>query len=201
MFTVALLAVFLGDVGVVARASGGELASLNCCGPFALQVSALALGLDVSTERILALVPVVEDGCSLDDLDRAARELGLRTMPLRWQGELPRSLRAPAVIPIVTRRGTRHFVAMLARDGDRVLIVDAPQRPAWITIESLRSTLNWDGNALHVAVDDAAILELSSYCDSRPSWIWLGLAPAALVLFAALRKFRRLCGRLTAERR
>jgi len=190
--TVAIvLSVFLAD-------PGEDLASLNCCGPFALQVCALVAGGDVSHDRVLQLVPISEDGCSLDDLDYAAQALGLRTLALRWQGELPKSPFPPAVIPVVNRRGVRHFVAMLAREGDQVLVVDAPHRPVWVPIESLHSSLKWDGHALHVAVDDVAIELLRRHFETPPGWLWLGAAPAALVLCAALRKFHSSRGRLTA---
>jgi len=128
---------------------GQELASMNRCGPLALQVCAIAAGRATAGTEIEMYLPRNGREWSLSELEWCAREIGLRTLAVQWR-DLPRILSAPAIIPIV-RSGQNHYVALLGRDGDRVMIVDAPYAPGWISIAELKDRLQWNGYSLHVA--------------------------------------------------
>lgn len=135
-----------------------DLASLNNCGPIALQVCAVVTGRDLTTADVDRFVATKADGCSLRDLENAARNLGLQSVAVRWKDQCPADGAAPAIIPIVNRKGKRHFVAIAGWQDGKALVVDVPHAPVWVDVAKLREKLYWDGAALHVSVGDATQL-------------------------------------------
>ena len=144
------------DVGQSSR----DVASLNDCGPIALQVCAIVSGRDISTTDVDRVIAVKGDGCSLLDLENATSALGIPSVAVRWTHRHPADGAAPAVIPIVNKKGKKHFVAVAGWQQGKALVVDVPSGPVWVDIAKLRTGLAWDGAALHISAADGAQLDV-----------------------------------------
>lgn len=166
-----------------------ELADMNRCGPLALQVCAIAVGRTTHGAEIETHLPRTGREWTLAELEGCARELGLKTLAVKWQ-HLPRTIATPAVIPIV-RNGQNHYVALLGRDGDRVLIVDAPYAPGWISLAELRGRLNWNGTSLHISAGHAPLWILSWSVHGRTILTVLALLLGAVWCIPRLSRFWR----------
>ena len=85
----------------------------------------------------------------------------MESVALEWK-KLPRidEHTIPAVIPVRGMGGQRHFVALLAARDGKVKIQNFPEVPTWISEQTLRDRLGWDGKALHVAREKASLLKI-----------------------------------------
>ncbi|HEX5472561.1 MAG TPA: cysteine peptidase family C39 domain-containing protein [Lacipirellulaceae bacterium] len=136
------------------------------CGPLAFQVCCALGGKPVSVDDVNRIVSVDSEGCTLGDLDRAARDLGFYTSSVCWSSAIPPANSPPAIVPVITAAGRRHFIAMLARRGDRLLLVDVPYPPRWVSASDLRLRMHWKGEALHIAVADDSLASVRRRVDS-----------------------------------
>lgn len=152
---------------------GQDLGDLNRCGPIALQVCAVASGRATGSKEIEAILPRDGREWSLSELDACARQLGMHTFAAKWRN-VPPSIEAPAIIPI-KRAGVKHFVSLVGRRGEKVLIVDPPFEPVWIPIEQLHDELKWEGYALHVSANPISIQLLKIYMYARELWLVLAI--------------------------
>lgn len=130
------------------------------CGPRCLLVASRASGRDISLAEIDQLLPDFERHVSISELETAARELGLATLAVRWNEQLPSLAGSAAILPIGDRDGRRHFVVVLQSDGEHVLLLDFPGQAGWLRTSDLMSRWKWDGNALHVAATPSALSPL-----------------------------------------
>lgn len=130
-----------------------EAGSFNRCGPIALQVCARLVGSDIKAAELAGLLRCDDsDGCSLAGIESAARAIGLRAAAVKWHSDYP-ALTPPAVVRIFKPGHGSHFVAVAGTRGNRVLVIDVPLKPFWVTKADLRHTLQWDGYAVHIAKD------------------------------------------------
>lgn len=148
--------------------SGDYFGDLNRCGPLSLQACANFVELEVGRKEIDVLLPPDGQQCSLLELKQAAEKLGLHTLAVRWRRDFPSITSAPAIIPIQRKAGHSHFVAVVGRQGNKVCVVDVPHDPQWVDLGVLYEDLKWDGHAVHVAADAAAIEAVRRYA-ARPS--------------------------------
>jgi prepilin-type N-terminal cleavage/methylation domain-containing protein len=152
------------------------------CGQVALWTCLAAMSDHMSLGQIEEVLPVTKDGVSLFELQLTAQRLGFRTAALQWNDQLPATLaQAPAILPIRHPLGGPHFVAVIERREDRVLVVDFPDRGAWTTESVLRTRAGWNGFALHVARSDRDLAALSSSTGPRiplltAAGVFVGLA-------------------------
>ncbi|MGH7135139.1 MAG: cysteine peptidase family C39 domain-containing protein [Pirellulales bacterium] len=176
--------------------------SANRCGPLALRLCARFIEADVSGDEIDRAVTCGNDGCSMLALAEAAESVGLRTLPVRWDGAIPAANVSPAVIRVRLDDDRPHFVAMLAVRKERVLICDVGNIFGWVRIERLKSEMGWDGHALHIAARAADLENLRSHLRAgAPATVYVPCAAATLFTFmlAGCIAARRLFGRHAAE--
>lgn len=174
------------------------LVDLSRCGPLALQVCAVFLGRETSHDEIGRLLPPDGSQRSLLELKRAAEDLGLETLALRWNRELPRTIRTPAILPVEMHSGHPHFLAMLGRRGEQVCLVDVPHAPHWIDVEELKTEWRWRGEALHLATDAEMFEELRGAQTSSGVFRVVGFGALGLLVAVILWRGRP---RLTDLRR
>jgi hypothetical protein len=164
---------------------GQDLGDLNRCGPIALQVCATVSGRTTGAREIDEIMARDGHEWSLEELQSCARQLGLYTLAVKWR-RVPLSIEAPAIIRI-RAPGGNHFISLVGRKADDVLIVDPPFDPSWVPISRLESELAWDGYALHVASSPLPILVMSLYVHAREVVLIVGL----LVLFGGVLRILR----------
>ena len=187
MPTYALLAFSLTVGGTAAGADrpGPELTPIDPdrCGPLALRVCAARLGTPADDAAVSAWIDHPRVRTNLAELRDAATGLGFATAAVRWEaGREPGESSVPAILPVLSRRGEPHFVAIAGAAGGRMLVVDVPHPAVWITAEQLRGTRGWDGTALYVAAydDDLAPIRAATVGPVGP-FLPLGAAFAAAV--------------------
>lgn len=102
-------------VAFVAAPLEAEVVTPGRCGVYALQVCLDAIHQDVSPLNVDDRFPQESVDHSLQELHDAARELGMTVFSVRWKSvpDIPYG-EAPAILPVVNRKGRRHFVAALA---------------------------------------------------------------------------------------
>lgn len=185
----------VGAEGDFQSAQSGRInAELLRCGPIALQLCSAICDRPLSADAIDQYFEPGSDENTLAEVHDAAHAVGLKALAIKWRGTLPPPNAPPAVIPIVNARGRRHFVAMAACRDNVALIVDVPQQPAWVSEEVLRTRLNWQGQALHIAASDSPLADLRGEVESRGRYSaaapWLVTAAVAS-LCVAVRILRR----------
>jgi hypothetical protein len=124
-------------VGAQATAAT-RLSGLSRCGPLAMQMCASICGVVIGGDDIDAHIEGDADGCTLLELQRVGRLLGLHTFALKYPRGLPYHQGPPAVLPIVNGEGRRHFVALAGCRQNLALVVDLPTGSVWLTEDQLR---------------------------------------------------------------
>jgi len=150
-------------------ASGDELDDIvPRCGQVALWTCAASLGEDTTLSQIEALLPIEDGGVSLAQLEYTAKQLGLFARAIQWTSQLPEDFdSAPAIIRVENPLLGPHFVAVVGRQQDHVLVIDFPRRGVWVTETDLREQGGWDGLALHIALNNAQLTCLDSPSGGR----------------------------------
>lgn len=135
--------------------------NIDRCGANALAVCLRAVGMSALPSEIDRLTGERGEETSLLELKQAARLLHASTEGQRWSTAIPSSAleRSPAIVPVALPSGQRHFLALVASDETRYLVVDFPDGVYWIGDRDLRKNVKWDGTALHVALNE---LDLST---------------------------------------
>lgn len=134
------------------------LTDTDRCGPNSLQACLCLNDHCVSRSQISEVLPERDYDFNLLELKQAAAQLGCDTLAVKWS-DMPASIPSPMIVPTVQRNGRRHFLVVAARSGDRVLILDVPNRPYWVPLSTFKSNFNWTGEALHVSRSSVAHLE------------------------------------------
>lgn len=151
------------------------------CGPNSLYVLATAQGYDVSYEKLCDVANAGKDGCSLDDLRRAAKACGI---PIRIGKTTAQALEESPEPLILHFDGSQaenktigHFVVLVGWEGDKARIMDGTS------------------GVYRVPARERVLRKWSGYVISVPapwSFAELGWALAGGLLgFAALRLLRR----------
>jgi ABC-type bacteriocin/lantibiotic exporter with double-glycine peptidase domain len=113
----------------------------NRCGQLSLAVCTEAVGVHISESEWERLFPQSGEPASMAEIAAIAQLVGLKTRAIAWRDAptpfLPGT--APAVIPIITRDGRRHFVAIIESTGSHVCIIDFPSHPRWVSVSDLRT--------------------------------------------------------------
>ncbi len=163
----------------------------NRCGPLALCICAEAAGRPTPILEMASYLPETGDRSSLLELERTAQAIGLKTLAVKWGGDTPRIPRTtPAVLPVVLRGNTTHFISLLESRGDEMLLLDFPNPPQWVKSAELRERASWDGTALHIARNPTDLLRLRL---AAFSWLRIGLLLGAVVIGGTVagRNFKR----------
>lgn len=129
---------------------------INRCGPRCLQVCSAYLGKEIRSSQLNNLMPSDGQVTSFGELADAAGKLGLNSKAVRWGGRPTIPLNAPAILA-VNLHGRSHFIVALARESDNFLVVDLPNA-GWISYEKLSDHYAWNGESLHLAVDNFSLL-------------------------------------------
>ncbi|MBA3312342.1 MAG: DUF1559 domain-containing protein [Planctomycetaceae bacterium] len=155
---------------------------VNRCGPHALFLCAAAIGRGVTFERLEAVLPDNAKESSLEDLRSAAARLGLAAKGARWPHRTPFFTRGDtaAVIPVSTRDGRRHFLAVIESRAGQFLVIDFPRSPEWRSESNLREYAGWDGSALVVASNQDHLAQVITISSKMPAFV----AFAAAFVFA-----------------
>jgi hypothetical protein len=134
----------------------------NQCGPRALAICASVCGTAATVEELDGLIGRKGENTSLQDLDFAAKTLGLSTLPLHWKSgvEFRGTWSGSGVISVITPRGEGHFFAVLACDEGKFLLESFPAPPFWARVSELRERWRWDGTILHVGASEADLAAL-----------------------------------------
>ena len=173
-------------VGSVAKCSDADI-----CGVRALPACAALLG-DVHDATSLNVAAGSHgDETSFADLKSAAKSVHLDAVGMNWK-EINPSVdfaKTPAIFRIYLKDGKPHFIAAVGGDAERVLLVDWPASPHWMTWADFRKTWRWDGMALHVAKDRQALVELESLAGG-PWWRWPVWGVTALILLGVMIRSR-----------
>lgn len=145
----------------------------DICGVRALSACAAVLGDLHDIDALNAWAGRHAADTSFADLKKAAEIAQLEALGVDWNAVNPASdlSKAPAVLRIYLDDGAPHFIAAVGSDAERVLLIDWPASPHWMTWAELRQTWRWDGMALHVAKEHHALEELQSLT-SRAWWRW-----------------------------
>jgi prepilin-type N-terminal cleavage/methylation domain-containing protein/prepilin-type processing-associated H-X9-DG protein len=123
---------------------------------------------------------------SLKDCAEISKRNGLATEAVRWKS-LPSgfSLRnRPAILPVVAASNRRHFVCAVDLDADKLLIVDYPLSPIWISLDDLRQKWQWDGTMLHVSQSNESLRALRRLSTSSARASVFMICGAILARFA-----------------
>lgn len=165
------------DSSSVSSAAGHLQWPRSRCGPFCLEACARWIGEHSFADAISDRFPRDQE-VSLRELKQCLDSEGIPNVAVKWTDKITATERAPAIIPIVNQRGTRHFVAVLRAHGKSMLVLDFPGQPVWISTDVLRTQLSWSGEALHVARNEA---DLPSPANVVPRIVWVLL----ILAFAA----------------
>jgi ABC-type bacteriocin/lantibiotic exporter with double-glycine peptidase domain len=146
----------------------------------------MSLAIPVTATEITEIIGHDRGSCTLAELDAASRKIGLQTFSVVWS-QLPDQIQAPAIVPVVARGNTPHFVALLEVSGDRAYVVDYPRFAGWMPISSFKRRMRWDGTALHLARDEAGFRKVRQEAFGfRRRFFW----PVLLALVAVLGVFK-----------
>lgn len=149
----------------------------NMCGVIALSCAARASGAEVDVEQVVSQLPLDGQMKSFGDLEKAAQELGLATNVVRWHINQAPKIPAPCIVRFVPKKPGMlpHFVILLAAKPGAVRVFDPPALPpTWISDSELFR--NWDGVALYVSSDPAALSSIVSAGPLFNWWLSLGVA-------------------------
>jgi hypothetical protein len=114
----------------------------------------------------------------------------LRAVGVRWDDvTFPVSSTTPAFVPTVRFDGSRHFLALLARSGGEILVVDVPHQPYWVSESTFRERYQWNGYVLHLA---ASRIDLVGVYWAMFKGRALIIGGVILVMLVALRGLRHL---------
>ncbi|AGA29771.1 cysteine peptidase family C39 domain-containing protein [Singulisphaera acidiphila] len=123
------------------------------CGPSSLYVFFQLLDKGVSLDRIAELCKVTDEGCSLEDLRRAALALGVKTQMVRGTSEELAKLTMPLIIHssvgLDDSEGSGHFFVLCGKDnayGGKYLLID-PSSGQMVYRDTIDGR-NWSGYAL-----------------------------------------------------
>ena len=169
-----------------------EGSDADICGVRAFSVCAAVLGDVHEVNRLDTAAGRHGEETSLADLKIAAESVGLVSVGVDWKDANPSFdlSQAPAVLRIFLRNGSPHFIAAVGGDAERVLLIDWPASPHWMTWAELRKTWRWDGMALHVAKDRQILEELDSLASHR-WWKWSVWGVAVMILIGWAVRHRR----------
>ncbi len=133
------------------------------CGAMALAACAQALGQPRHWQEFAKLIPEARNTLpSLLDLKHAAGRAGFYPAAYRWGGgvpDCPLGLTA-GIAAITLPNGRPHYVALLASQGNQLLVSDPPYRTVWISDSDFRTKTKWDGVALYLTTGRAAAWEV-----------------------------------------
>ncbi len=145
----ALLApLFLASSGVAA----GVEVQPKSCGRYAIAIAADFLGYRAPEGYWERRLPGERAPFSLSELEAAATEAGLVTLPVQWTDPAAADLSLPCVLHVkATETSDRpdHFVTCFGSDGSFVCLGDYPGMPLMVPREHLMRY--WSGTALYVA--------------------------------------------------
>ncbi len=122
------------------------------CGVYAVCRAARALGKRCDFEQLLAARYVsTRAGSTLEDLTRAARELGLKSRPLAGLNAAAlRQITCPAILHVKYYGGSAaydHWTLFMGLEGDEAIVYDGPhETPKRVPLARLMAL--WDGTAL-----------------------------------------------------
>lgn len=154
MNRIAILAIPAFVLQVPANPFGDEPRP-STCGIDALASCYKELSIDVSFVELGDSLPRRGQNLSLDELASYATDCGLVVRGVRWEvGDIPAGT-PPAIIPVTLRDGRRHYLAVRRWNGWQALIQDG-ESIRWVSLQRLQRA-NWDGTALHIARDQAAL--------------------------------------------
>ena len=162
------------------------------CGVRALSACSAVLGDLHEVEKLAVAAGEHGEETSLADLQMASESIGLHAVGFDWKSITPAVdlAQVPAVFRIYLQNGRPHFIAAVGGDAERVLLIDWPASPHWMTWAELRKTWRWDGMALHVAKDRRALAELESLTRG-PWWRWPVWGVMAMILLGVVIRSRR----------
>lgn len=134
----------------VSRLEGHQLRSLNRCGAFCLLVASRDLGHMVTIDMIDEVLSPDGKELSMLELKHAAEKLGLASIGLKWR-QTPPWFSCPIIIKTVKPGGQNHFVTLLDRRNDAILVADFPHPPVWLSLPVFEQQLGWDQFGLSIA--------------------------------------------------
>jgi ABC-type bacteriocin/lantibiotic exporter with double-glycine peptidase domain/CRP-like cAMP-binding protein len=135
------------------------------CGAAALGMVARWLGCDVSLPYVRELAGTGIDGTGINDLCRAADEIGLRASPIKQAPEQIAALDGPAIV----HQQSGHWVVLIKSGKRRVKIADPANGISWQPIAAFAKSCS--GHAVVFA--KSADAESASGIRSAPSaWAW-----------------------------
>lgn len=168
--------------------AGDQIAGLSRCGPVALQVCAALCGNTVKGDVLDQQIEGDAEGCTLAELQRVADLFGMHSLAVNWQTSLPTEDAPPAIIATVNQDRRQHFVVLAGYRNGSALMVNVPNFPVWMSDEQLRTILSWNGEALHISCDSAAIAKLRAQVNTsgRPHWFIVSACVGVAALGATL---------------
>lgn len=140
----------LREPGNLTDTSGGGWATY--CGVYAVCRAARALGIECHFEQLLdARYIGTKRGSTLEDLARAARDLGLEARPLAgMNGAALRQLTSPAVLHVKASAASAvydHWTLFMGLEGEEAILYDGPlETPRRVPLPRLLAL--WDGTML-----------------------------------------------------
>lgn len=135
------------------------------CGPAALGMVARWLGCDVSLPFVRELAGTGIDGTGINDICRAADELGLHASPVKRAPEKVAALNGPAIV----HQDSGHWVVVIKSCGRRVKIADPANGISWQPVAEFAKTCS--GHAILFA--NFADVESSTLMRPASSaWAW-----------------------------
>lgn len=134
----------------------------RACGPICLSFLAAFYGNDPSCGRVAEICPPGPEGASLEQLQKAASQLGYHTLAVHLEADQLERLRYPAILHLRNPAGRDHFVVWLRWDsaGGRGIVFSPPYRLDRVPIASLAQ--RFSGRAIIVSqvhdLDPEAVL-------------------------------------------
>ncbi len=138
------------------------------CGVYALSMAVASLGQRVDFGSLSVSITTTGTGATLSQLKQAAIDLGIPAEGYATE-EIPRIRRgsAAAIVRLQPPRHDWHFVTVAESTDRFVKIIDFPAEPFWISKETLKEDLRWDGNILILGDRRSGV----EFIDQRSRWL------------------------------
>ena len=135
------------------------------CGAAALGMVARWLGCDVSLPYVRELAGTGIDGTGINDICRAADEIGLRASPIKRAPDQIATLDGPAIV----HQASGHWVVLIKSRGRRVKIADPAKGISWQSAAEFAASCS--GHAIEFA-ESATAESATVMRPARSAWAW-----------------------------